>query len=287
LLFILCYRYVPLTWKPKITTAEIKPLLRYGGWITLTGVVGPLLTVFDRFLIGAKIGMIAVTAYTVPYNLVMYFSVIPGSMSTALFPRFAMMDAQQAQLLLSRSVKIITALISPIVVIGLLLIKPFLFFWINNSLAKEAAPIGQVLLLGIWINALALIPYTYLQGRGRPDIPAKFHALELVPFVAVLWLLIDYFGLEGAAWAWDIRVIADTILLFWAAGGIAQIQYALIAGIPVLLAFTISITLDYASVTYIWATLATFSISVGWSLVSLPEDLRTMLIRRLRNIQII
>ncbi|MGE4531887.1 MAG: oligosaccharide flippase family protein, partial [Acidithiobacillus sp.] len=57
LLFILCYRYVPLTWKPKITTAEIKPLLRYGGWITLTGVVGPLLTVFDRFLIGAKIGM--------------------------------------------------------------------------------------------------------------------------------------------------------------------------------------------------------------------------------------
>jgi O-antigen/teichoic acid export membrane protein len=56
-----------------------------------------------------------------------------------------------------------------------------------------------------------------MQGQNRPDIIAKFHAIEAVPFVALLWLGVRVAGVEGAAWAWSFRVVTDTILLFWAA----------------------------------------------------------------------
>ncbi|MBN6743028.1 flippase, partial [Acidithiobacillus sp. MC6.1] len=217
LLFVLSYRHVPLSPRPRIAIRQIKPLLQYGGWITVTGLVGPLLTVFDRFLIGAQIGMTAVAAYTVPYNLVTRLSILPGSLQTALFPRFAMVPPAEAEALATRAVLTLAAIMTPVVVVGLLLIKPFLVLWVGAALAATAAPVGQILLLGIWINTLAFIPFTHLQGRGRPDLPAKFHVLELVPYGGVLWLLINRFGVAGAAWAWSLRVLADAFLLFWAA----------------------------------------------------------------------
>ena len=55
-------------------------------------------------------------------------------------------------------------------------------------------------------------------------MPAKLHLLELVPFLAVLWLGIEVAGVAGAAAAWSGRVILDTILLMIAAKNSARAQ---------------------------------------------------------------
>ena len=281
LLFALSYRHVPLSPRPRFALHQVKSLLHYGGWITVTGLVGPLLTVFDRFLIGAKVGMVAVTAYTVPYNLVMRLSILPGSLQMALFPRFAMVDPTEAKALAARAVLSIGAIMTPIVVIGLLLIKPFLILWVGAALAEKTAPVGQILLVGIWINTLAIIPFTYLQGRGRPDLPAKFHVLELLPYVAILWVLIDRLGIPGAAWAWDLRVLADTLLLFWAAQTTSGLNRTMAGILPITGAFVIAFEMPYDSALYVGISLLLAGASIGWSIASIPQDQRTTLSRRL------
>ena len=281
LLFALSYRHTPLSPRPHLAINEVRSLLHYGGWITVTGLVGPLLTVFDRFVIGARMGMVAVTAYTVPYNLVMYLSILPSSLQTALFPRFAMVGSDEAKTLAARSVLSIAAIMTPAVVIGLLLIKPFLIVWIGAALAEKAAPVGQILLLGIWINTLAFIPFTYLQGRGRPDLPAKFHVLELLPYVAILWLLIDLLGVPGAAWAWDLRVLADALLLFWAAGSISTLSYVMLGILPIMGAFVIGFELPYNSALYIGVGIVLVGASAGWSVTTIPQELRIALLQHL------
>ena len=281
LLFALSYRHVPLSPRPRFALNQVKSLLHYGGWITVTGLVGPLLTVFDRFLIGAKVGMVAVTAYTVPYNLVMRLSILPGSLQTALFPRFAMVDPAEAKALAARAVLSIGAIMTPIVVMGLLLIKPFLILWVGATLAEKTAPVGQILLVGIWINTLAFIPYAYLQARGRPDLPAKFHVLELLPYVAVLWALIDRLGVPGAAWAWDLRVLADTLLLFWAARITSGLSRAMAGILPITGAFVIAFDMPYDSALYVGISVLLASASIGWSIASIPQEQRTALSRRL------
>lgn len=279
LLFALAYRHVPLSPRPCFDFKQIRSLLHYGGWITVTGLVGPLLTVFDRFIIGAQVGMVAVTAYTVPYNLVMRSTMLPSSLQTALFPRFAMQEPADAGALATRTIVTIGALMTPIVVLGLLLLKPFMIFWVGTGLAERAAPVGQILLVGIWVNALAGIPYTYLQSRGRPDLPAKFHVLELIPYIAILWLLIELIGIAGAAWAWDLRVLADTMLLFWAAKTTSGLSLTFASLLPIITAFVIAFELPYDSVLYIIASIFLTSISIGWSLVSIPQDQRTTVSR--------
>lgn len=281
LLFALSYRHVPLSPRPRFALNQVKFLLHYGGWITVTGLVGPLLTVFDRFLIGAKVGMVAVTAYTVPYNLVMRLSILPGSLQTALFPRFAMVDPAEAQTLAARAVLSIGAIMTPIVVMGLLLIKPFLILWVGAALAEKAAPVGQILLVGIWINTLAIIPFTYLQGRGRPDLPAKFHVLELLPYVAILWVLIDRLGVPGAAWAWDLRVLADTLLLFWATRTTSGLSRTMAGILPIAGAFVVAFEMPYDSALYVGISVLLAGASIGWSIASIPQDQRIALSRRL------
>jgi len=281
LLFVLSYRHVPLSPRPRFAIKQVKSLLHYGGWITVTGLVGPLLAVFDRFVIGAKVGMVAVTAYTVPYNLVTRLSILPGSLQTALFPRFAMVNPAEAKALAARAVLSISAIMTPIVVLGLLVIKPFLIFWIGATLAETASPVGQILLLGIWINSLAIIPFTYLQGSGRPDLPAKFHVVELFPYAGILWVLIDQYGVPGAAWAWDLRVLMDTLLLFWAARATSDLRDALVGIPPIIGAWVLASEMSYDSALYVGIAAMLVSASIGLSFASIPKDLRQKFLQRL------
>jgi O-antigen/teichoic acid export membrane protein len=71
-------------------------------------------------------------------------------------------------------------------------------------------------MIGAWFNGLAFIPFAQLQGQGRPDLPAKFHLLELFPFLLLLWVFVNQFGLLGAAIAWSLRNASDAAFLFTA-----------------------------------------------------------------------
>jgi O-antigen/teichoic acid export membrane protein len=59
------------------------------------------------------------------------------------------------------------------------------------------------------------LPFVLLQGLGRPDIPAKISLLELPFYVAGLYWLIQKYGVTGAAAAWALRGIVDTLLLIY------------------------------------------------------------------------
>jgi hypothetical protein len=61
------------------------------------------------------------------------------------------------------------------------------------------------------------VAFAFVQGAGRPDIPAKLHAAEIPFYAALLWLLIPAFGIDGVAAAWTLRCVLDTAALCAAA----------------------------------------------------------------------
>ena len=58
-----------------------------------------------------------------------------------------------------------------------------------------------------------LFPLPLIQAKGKSDITAKLHMLELPIYVVLLIVFIKNFGVAGAAIAWLIRVIIDYVLL--------------------------------------------------------------------------
>jgi O-antigen/teichoic acid export membrane protein len=155
---------------------------------------------------------------------------------------------------------------TPMVVVGIAAFPVFTQHWVGRSFAEHAAPIGIVLLVGIWVNGLAFIPYGHLQASGRPDIAAKFHAIELVPFLGLLWLGVHYFGLIGAAYAWTLRVVLDAALLFIAAGRIPRWYRILPGAVIILAAALFSPTVVLSTKTVVELGLLTITMIWSWSL---------------------
>jgi O-antigen/teichoic acid export membrane protein len=284
-MFWLTARRLPFVGWPALHRAEIAPLLRFGGWISVSGAVIPLLTIIDRLIIGARLGAAAVTAFTVPFNLTQRLTYLPYALSTTLFPRFSQAQGEDAKGLLRQAVTALTAIQIPFIVLAILLMHPFLFLWIGVDLATKMAPVAIILLLGIWINGPAYIPYAYMPAQGRPDLMTKFYLAELAPFLLILWALIAWLGIVGAALAWAIRSSADAIFCFAATGTTKTYGRAIsLTSIPVIAATFMAFAALPISIDFSIGS-AILAVSLGISYYLLPEALRLrMTFRRKPNV---
>ena len=241
-------------------------LLRFGGWVTVTAFVGPMMVILDRFIIGATSGAKAVTHYTVPFSLAERTALLSSALTSALFPRFASLDRVAELQLAGEGLRALVLVMTPLAAVGIFFIEPFLSWWISPAFSERSALVGQILLLGYWLNSFARIPFAQLQARGRPDIVAKCHLAELLPYFALLYLGLHYLGLAGAAMAFSLRVLVDYVLLSGIAGVLRQsLRTIVLPGALVAAAGLIATQLDRGSpawmpavgthlfLTFVWA----------------------------------
>ena len=120
--------------------------------------------------------------------------------------------------------------------------EEILQIWLGADFVTESTIALQLLAVGVLVNSLAYAPFALLQGIGRPDLPAKFHLIELPVYIIVVWLMVSHYGISGAAAAWTLRAALDTLLLFWATFMICDFPHrileangAILAGISLLI----------------------------------------------------
>jgi len=193
-------------------------LFVFGGWVMVTSIVSPLLIYFDRFLIGSLLSMTALAFYSAPIEMVTRLRIIPTSLTMTLFPAFSTLNNEQNKQRLAsvfaRSIKYVFIILAPIVLILSLFAHDVLRLWLGVDFANASTSVLQILSLGVLLNSTAYIPFSLLQGIGRPDIPAKFHLIEMPFYIVIAWFFVSKFGITGAAIAWTLRVALDAILLF-------------------------------------------------------------------------
>lgn len=265
---------LPIVRAPLFDRANARSLLTYGGWISLSNILAPILVTLDRMIIGVLLSAQAVAYYAISYNLVTRLSILPGALSNSLFPRFASSDPVVGKQISARGVVFLSAVLTTFAVVGIAALPLFLHYWISPDFSRHAAPIGMILMMGVWINGIAYIPYGLLQAQNRPDLTAKFHLIELPPFLLILWGGIHWFGLEGAAMAWTLRNIGDALLLFYATHQLALLRrLALPVGLMILALVSAPVTLLSVDTVL---SLGIILLSLIWSMRSAP-DLRAFL----------
>lgn len=225
---LLCFRVFPILREGvSFDFKRIGRLLTYGGWVSVTNVLHPVLSYLDRVLIGSVISIAAVAYYTAPYEMVTRLSILPTSLTMTLFPSFSAVDTaarESLTSLYSRSVKVLLVLMGPLVAVLILFADEILRLWLGSEFAEIGAVVFQILAVGVLLNALAQVPFALIQGFGRPDITAKVHLLELLMYVPLVWLLVKNLGIVGGALAWTIRVMLDSLLLFAASGRLMNLR---------------------------------------------------------------
>jgi O-antigen/teichoic acid export membrane protein len=199
---------------------ELRELLHFGSWMTVSNIISPLMYMADRFVIGSLISVAAVAYYTAPYEAVTRLWMIPSAATGALFPAFSSgfrLDRARVARLYRRALGMVFVILLPIVLAILLFARELLSIWLGPAYAENGETVLQWLAVGVLINSVGQVAFAFVQAAGRPDIPAKLHALEVPFYVALMWLLIPPFGIAGVATAWSLRCMLDTAALCAAA----------------------------------------------------------------------
>jgi len=195
-------------------------LWSFGGWVTVSNVVSPLMTYMDRFLLGAMLSAAAVAVYVTPYDMMVQMIILPSALTSVLFPHMSRLMASRAVELGQVYRKSLLAVFSIMAVLVLCVAIPapdLIAWWVNPEFAVKAAPVARALAFGVLCNGMAQIPFSLLHSAHQARTTAMFHLIEFVPYLLALVLLVKQFGVAGAAMAWSLRCFFDLCLLLNAA----------------------------------------------------------------------
>lgn len=232
--------------------ASAKPLFLFGGWMTVSNVLGPLMVTFDRFLIGSIISIAAVAYYSIPYEVVTKLWLISTALVGVLFPVFSatsFADRTRLAYLYESGVKYIFVVLLPLTLLLVIFAPEGLSVWLGSDFAHNSAPVARLLAVAVLVNSMAHVPFTHLQSVGRPDVTAKFHLLELPVYVAMLFFLAKSWGITGVAVAWLLRVTIDCFLLFWFSFRLLPECRFIITRLPLMMAAAMALSLAVALIT--------------------------------------
>ncbi|HEY0833896.1 MAG TPA: polysaccharide biosynthesis C-terminal domain-containing protein, partial [Azospirillum sp.] len=199
---------------------SLRHVLVAGGWMTVSNVVGPVMIYADRFVLASLVPLAAVAYYTTPFEVVSRLLFVPAALAGALFPTAAADRARPERLasFVERGGMAVAGVFLPVLVVVPLAGHWGLSLWLGATFAEQAAPVLSVLVLGVFFNAVAYVPFAVIQGMGRADLTAKLHTAELPLYLGALYLLAGEHGILGAAVAWTLRTGGDLLVILLLAG---------------------------------------------------------------------
>lgn len=199
-------------WDPGVA----RGLASFGGWMQVTYVVSPLMATLDRFVVGAVLGIGMVTYYAAPHELVTKLWLFTMAVLPVFFSAMATTgtrDPERTSALFDRLVRMTIAVMFLPALILVVLAPDILQLWLGGSFETQSTTVMQVLAIAVFVNCAGQAAYTLIQAIGRPDITGKYHLAELPVYVLLLAYLLPRYGIVGAAVAWSLRTVGDTILL--------------------------------------------------------------------------
>lgn len=213
----LVYQEMPAGWaSARFSKENMRGLLSFGIWMTVSNIIGPLMVTADRFVISAVLGASVVAYYTVPFDVLTRVLVVPGALTSALFPRLAAVmttDVAEAKRLYQKSLKTIIAVLIPICLLIAVGSKWGMTLWLGQEFAEHSWTIVCVMAAGVLLNGIAYVPFAAIQAAGDARATAFLHIFELMLYLPLLFLSLKMYGLVGAAVAWSARVCIDLIVL--------------------------------------------------------------------------
>jgi O-antigen/teichoic acid export membrane protein len=271
---------------PMLDGNEMPGLLWFGGWVTVSSILGPVLVYVDRLLIAFLLPATSIAYYTTPLELASRVWVFPVAVATVLFPLVSAStgstQSPQDPQFVDTSLNWLILATLPLVLILAGWGSSILGIWLGGDFARTSGPVLEIVTLGILGNSVAQVPFAVLQGSGRPDLTGRLHAIEVLIYLPVSAALIRTFGIEGAAWGWTFRALLDLVALLYLAGRIAplhagtfrRVRWTILA-VSGALAFFICVTPDALKHSLSLVGLVLF-LPLAWRKGLTPADRRRM-----------
>jgi len=210
-------KLLPFLSRPSVDKATFLLLLKFGGFVTVSAVVSPILVNIEKIFLTSLRSVAELTYYSVPYALMSRLSIIPSSLASVIFPQFSYFQnidkGRIKKEIHFRSTLYIFFLYVFFILFFVFFGRQFLALWLGNDFAQKSTGVLIILTLVGLASAMAYPSLGVILGLGKPHLPAIFQIIETVIYIPLAYIFISKFGRVGAAIAWSIRMLLDTFLI--------------------------------------------------------------------------
>jgi O-antigen/teichoic acid export membrane protein len=204
--------------KPIWDPQSLKPLFRYGGWLTLAQVVSQVAGSVDKILIGSYLSPASVGYYNISTSLPLKLWIIHGAFVSSAFPLIVSLKAHSASSaevfhLVSRFARSILLLLSPFSLFFMFFGYTFVSAWINDTYARNG--LFCIILASVYslISGFSNIFHALLRAWERPDLSTKVYLFTTLGYLPLLYVFIRWLGISGGALAFVLFSVIELFLV--------------------------------------------------------------------------
>lgn len=169
---------------------------------------------FDQIIVGALLGVSSLGVYVVASKVAELFKVFSVALVFVLEPRISRMEFGLARSYVVKSVKMVYMMSFIVVLVGFL-IGPLLIDFAFDSWAKESIVPFYILLSGLFFVGGNGLFAAYNMGTGQPGMNSYAIMAGMISTVVLNYMLVPYYGLNGAALASAVSCIITAFFYFY------------------------------------------------------------------------
>jgi O-antigen/teichoic acid export membrane protein len=199
----------------------VRPLLAYGGALSVAGIAAIPLSTAERFFLAHYRSTASVAYYAVAMSLGTILAEVPYALIAPLMPGLVHLEASgqldERRALYTKALQGLFLTCAPAALLLAFVAQPFLSVWAGPAYGQHGTGPFIVILAGELFLSLGYVPNSYLLAAGRTKLLALIDVSEVGPYLVMAALITARWGAVGAAAVWSARVIVSTLLYFGAA----------------------------------------------------------------------
>lgn len=210
-------RLLPELLHSKVDRPLFAPLLRFGtGWLFAVMAAMFLVNV-EKLLLARMVSVQTLAYYSIAFMVANTALLFPQAMTQSLLPAFSRLRPEKGgdelQALFRRSIRLNLLVEIPALAVMAVGARPLFRLWAGPEFEVNSPLPFYILLVGLFFNILASSPHSLILSTGRTERLARLYWIQLLIYPFIAAVLIYYAGITGAAAAWSLRAIADSVLI--------------------------------------------------------------------------
>jgi O-antigen/teichoic acid export membrane protein len=202
------YRWLPSGERSaRFDLAAIVRIRQFAGGMATGTLLALLLTQADKLLLSKLVALEAFGYYVLAASVASALGFLVAPVAVAVLPRLTELVAKSEEKALidtyHRASQWLAAIVIPAALVMAVFAEPILQAWTGDAgLARQAAPMLALLVLGTMCNGLMNVPYLTQLAYGWTGFAVRMNIVAVAFIVPAIILAVPRFGAVAAAWAW-------------------------------------------------------------------------------------
>lgn len=208
--------YILVPHRPRLHFAwmEVQPLMHFGWWLFVTGLIAMASHYGMRIVISRQLGAEGLGLYFLAVQLAFLPNEVASEAVGAIaFPLFARLQNEiiQATRVFRAIFSLLAAALYPVCVLIIVLV-PFLIQDVLGPEWQGTEQVIRVLTVVVMIGVFGDVGVSVFKGFGQPYRITLLEVVQSSTTLAFMWVLTTRYGLVGSALAWLPAIILSQIL---------------------------------------------------------------------------